>query len=59
MAHKLEKKWKNEIRGKKNVLLRDKNPDFWKPLRKMKDFLIARKHFLKENKKTFLPKNKK
>ena len=58
MAHKLEKKWKNEVSGKKHIELEDKNPNLWKPLKKMKDFFFMQQHFLKEQQKN-LPKQKK
>jgi hypothetical protein len=59
MAHKWEKKWRNEVQGKKQMQLGDKNPDLWKPIRKMKDFFVRKKHFLKETKKNFPPQKKK
>lgn len=58
MAHKLEKKWKNEVVGKKHIALEDKNSNLWTPLKKMKDFLFMQRHLLREQKK-FLPKQKK
>lgn len=55
MAHKLEKRWKNEIFGKKNIELQDKNPWFWKPFLKMKGLFFSEKHKMKEDRKNFPP----
>lgn len=35
MSHKVEKKWKNEIHGKKEMEADEMNPFRWKPQQKM------------------------